>query len=442
MAGRAGLAGTRVGGWGGRQGLVGAGRAGRAGRGEGLDGREGQEGQEGREGRECRGRHRRHGGRPGRPGGQEGGEGRAARPALPTVQAFTAARAASPPLQFPVRRELPFIVLALVALVVPLPPSLVERVYSRGVFSFLQPMITALSNLTSVAWFDLLLGGALGLFAFITIRDLRRRRGWLACGRLLRRVLVTTAAVYLAFLVMWGLNYRRESMRARVPFDTSSISVGNATVLARSTVEQLNALHDAAHAAGWGDADRIDSELAASFTRTLERLQLPARTRPARPKVSVLDLYFRRAAVAGMTDPFFLETLIAGDTLPFERAHVVAHEWAHLAGITDEGEANFVGWLTCVNGSVSNRYSGWLFLYSEILDAVPSDVATELRRTLNDGPREDLRAIRARYQREVSPRLAGAGWQVYDSYLKANRVEAGTASYAEVVQLILGTGLR
>jgi hypothetical protein len=31
---------------------------------------------------------------------------------------------------------------------------------------------------------------------------------------------------------------------------------------------------------------------------------------------------------------------------------------------------------------------------------------------------------------------------VYDRYLKANRVGAGTASYAEVVQLVLGTGLR
>jgi hypothetical protein len=34
--------------------------------------------------------------------------------------------------------------------------------------------------------------------------------------------------------------------------------------------------------------------------------------------------------------------------------------------------------------------------------------------------------------------IADAGWQVYDRYLKANRVEAGTRSYAEVVKLILG----
>ena len=36
---------------------------------------------------------------------------------------------------------------------------------------------------------------------------------------------------------------------------------------------------------------------------------------------------------------------------------------------------------------------------------------------------------------------AWAGWRVYDSYLKANRVEAGAASYAEVVRLVLGARL-
>jgi hypothetical protein len=40
--------------------------------------------------------------------------------------------------------------------------------------------------------------------------------------------------------------------------------------------------------------------------------------------------------------------------------------------------------------------------------------------------------------RDVNPRVASAGWRVYDSYLKANRVEAGTTSYDEVVRLVLG----
>jgi len=62
-------------------------------------------------------------------------------------------------------------------------------------------------------------------------------------------------------------------------------------------------------------------------------------------------------------------------------------------------------------------------------------------RGLGAGPRQDLRAISARLTRDVRPQVSAAGWQVYDKYLKANRVEAGTASYEQVVRLVLGTEL-
>ena len=54
------------------------------------------------------------------------------------------------------------------------------------------------------------------------------------------------------------------------------------------------------------------------------------------------------------------------------------------------------------------------------------------------GQHQPLNRQSERYAREVSPRVAEAGWRVYDSYLKANRVEAGAASYDEVVRLVLG----
>src|SRR5262249_28261732 len=149
-------------------------------------------------------------------------------------------------------------------------------------------------------------------------------------------------------------------------------------------------------------------------------------------------LYFRRAGVDGMTDPFFLETLVAGELLPFEHPFVVAHEWSHLAGYVDEGEANFVGWLVCLRGAEPDQYSGWLVLYPHLLSSVrPADRAA-LAERLAPGPRADRRAIAARIQRHLDPRVSAAGWRVYDRYLKANRVEAGAASYAEVVRLALG----
>ena len=72
---------------------------------------------------------------------------------------------------------------------------------------------------------------------------------------------------------------------------------------------------------------------------------------PGIPKTSLLGLYFRRAAIDGMTDPLFLEVIVNPDVLPMERPFVVAHEWAHLAGYAAEDEANFVAWLTCTEAA-------------------------------------------------------------------------------------------
>jgi hypothetical protein len=97
--------------------------------------------------------------------------------------------------------------------------------------------------------------------------------------------------------------------------------------------------------------------LVEAFNRAVRDAVTDHRVVAGRPKRSLLDWYFRRAAISGMTDPFFLETLVASDVLPFERPMVVAHEWSHLAGVNDEGEANFVAWIACVRSTPSHRYA-------------------------------------------------------------------------------------
>jgi hypothetical protein len=332
--------------------------------------------------------------------------------------------------------------LAVAVPLVPLPPRIIERYYSGGIFPPIQSIVTSASNRTSFAWFDLFVVFAVGVVLWRSARDLRTQRVPIAAARIALRIATVAAVVSLLFFAAWGLNYRREPLREKIPFEAGRITPDAARRLARETVTRLGALHDAAHAEGWPEPTEVSAALATSFQRTARSLGFPADVVLGRPKHSVLDLYFRRAGVAGMTDPFFLETLVASDLLPFERPVVVAHEWAHLAGVTDEGEANFVGWLTCVRGTSAHQYSGWLFLYSEVMATLPRDDGREISTPLTSGPRADLEAIRNRYEREVSPRLSAAGWQVYDQYLKANRIEAGTESYAEVIRLILATDYR
>jgi hypothetical protein len=331
--------------------------------------------------------------------------------------------------------------LAIVCAVAPISPGVVERVYSNGVYAALQPVLTSTSNLVPIALVDPLILLMLTGWLVLAGRDLvraSRDAWWRSVARIALRTLAWSAAAYLVFLVMWGFNYRRVRLVDKLEFSGDTVTSESAVALGGQAVEQMNDLHQPAHERGWGSADTIDRALAEAFDGAVRDTGGERAVVAGLPKHSLLDWYFRRAAVSGMTDPFFLETLVASDVLPFERPMVLAHEWSHLAGIAHEGEANFVAWIACVRATPSDRYSAWLSLYQDVLPSISRGDRAALIGRLGPGPREDLQAIRDRFARNVSPRVSAVGWKVYDSYLKANRVESGVASYAEVVRLILG----
>ena len=339
-------------------------------------------------------------------------------------------------------RPLLWVGLAVSAALVPVPAAVVERFYSNGFYAAFQPRVTTLSNAVRFPVLDAVLVAAVAGWAALVARDfMRLHPWWRAARRVAGRTAVWASIGYLLFAAGWGFNYRRLRLAETLPFDAARVNQPGVAAAASASVAQLNALHPAARVDVVPLADVAEQVPAEAMRLALADVGRSHPLVPGRPKVSMLDLYFRRAGVDGMTDPVFLETLVASTLLPVERPMIVAHEWAHLAGVADEGEANFVGWLACLRGSPGAQYSGWLFLYSELMQSLPARERTPIAAALAAGPRADLAAIRDRVARQVSPRVSAAGWRVYDSYLKANRVEAGAASYGQVVRLVLGARL-
>jgi hypothetical protein len=340
----------------------------------------------------------------------------------------------------PVAKAALVVVAALLALL-PLPASLVERIYSRGFYAALQPIVTSVTNRVPFALFDLAALG-LSIFAIVVIAravlgSVRRRRlAPLAQGA--GNLAAAAAVVYLAFFLMWGLNYQREPVTTHVSFDARAVTPRALADMGAEAVRQVNALHPLAHERGFPAWGQLPVVLGPPFRSVQGRLVAGSRPVPGVPKRTLLRPFFERAGVSGMTDPFFLEVLVDTDLLPFERPFVAAHEWAHLAGYGDEAEANFLGWLTCVQGEATAAYSGWIFLYGEVLGALPRPNRAALARALDPGPRADLLALVERASR-IDPALQAASWRMYDQYLKANRVEEGVRSYSRVLVLVLGT---
>jgi hypothetical protein len=323
--------------------------------------------------------------------------------------------------------------IALICAITPIPASWVERFYSQSVYLSLQSHITGLSNLSPVALLDVGISLILVFLVLSFTRERQRLGNRAALAATSVRLLTTAAFVYLLFLLTWGLNYRRIPIEQKVEFDPARVTSAAATQLAVVAVGHLNAGHSAAHAG----ALRRDV-LVQAFADAQTILGAPRSATTGRPKRSLAGFYFRYAAIDGMTVPIFLEVILNPDILPVEEPSVLAHEWAHLAGYADESEANFVAWITGVrsNDPVA-QYSAWLDAYRHAFSALPRSSGSSLPR-LDQGPQQDLREIAARYERS-SPRMRTAARGVYDSYLRANRIEEGIANYGVVLQLMLGT---
>jgi hypothetical protein len=329
-----------------------------------------------------------------------------------------------------VKTRIALVAAAAALALVPLPSSLVERWYSRGVYPPLQSAVTAASNLVPFA----LLDAAAAALLLLGLAGLWRASGWRARLRwFATRLLAAAAIVYLLFVALWGLNYRRQPLEEKLDYDAARITREALVRLAGTAAARANARHGAAHAEPPDTA-----ALARAFNDTVLALGTPRPTRVGVPKRSTLSLFFRYAAVDGMTDPWFLEIILNPDLLPIERPIVITHEWAHLAGYADESEANFIAWLTCRRGGALAQYSAALATYEHAAAALSREDRRALP-ALDAGPRADLREIAERYRR-ASPAVRDASREMYDSYLKANRVEEGIAAYGAVVRLMLGTG--
>ncbi len=314
-----------------------------------------------------------------------------------------------------------FIVLAIITAVAPVPAGVVEREYSSALYPKIQEVVTPMSNAIPFAALDILI--VIGITILLAILFRRRR---------IINLLAFVALVWLLFFVMWGLNYRRVPLDAKLAVLAEPAASED---LFAAAVRELNALAPKAHATEWPELDGVAAKLTQPFGQVRQDLGLPLTIVDGVPKRSMLTPYFRAAAIDGLTDPFLLETIVNPDVLPFERASVVAHEWGHLAGLADESEASFAGWLMCLRGGDQARYSGWLGLYPHLVAAVGADRAREFGQTLAPLPREDLRRIYERFQ-QSSERVREGANSTYDKFLKANRVENGIRSYDAVVSLI------
>lgn len=326
------------------------------------------------------------------------------------------------------------IALAWIAASAPLPAAWVERGYANGFFAALNRALVPLADRIPIAFSDVEGAAVLIAGAVWWVRAIRRAPR----GRKRRTVLALAAhtAGFVAlgivvFELVWGMNYRRTTVAARVDYSAARVTDAAVARFSERIVDTLNANVAAAH------HETLDRDkLRAAFEPLVQRLGDDWDVAVAVPKTTILQPYYDAAGIGGQYSPFAFETLLNASFLPVEAPRALAHEWAHVAGFTNEGDANYIGTLACLRSSDPLiRYSGAYWSYGELPES-------ERRRLWLD-PRvnADFRAGRERFLRHYKPQIFALQWQFYDRYLRSSGVAGGVASYGQFLKLLVGTPL-
>ena len=331
------------------------------------------------------------------------------------------------------------VLIALAALITnaPLSQATIEGPYANGVYGWLNATFVPLSNAVPFAVGDLEVALAVAFIVTLWITGLRRAgtRRWRAVARLLAHTAAFAAVIVMLFNLLWGWNYRRAPVAARVDYAATRVTAASVSAFADRIAAILNTDVGPAH-------ERMRSEDTTAMRAQLERDFLPVVARLGDtwnvavtvPKTTIADRIYEMAGVGGQYDPYAFETLLNASFLPFEIPRALAHEWSHAAGFGDEGDANLIGTLTCLRSSDPLiRYSGAYGSYGELPE---SD-----RRRIHLAPQviADFNAGRDRFLHYYNPRLFTISWGVYDHYLRANGVAGGVVSYSRYIQLLVGT---
>ena len=158
------------------------------------------------------------------------------------------------------------------------------------------------------------------------------------------------------------------------------------------------------------------------------------------PKPVLISWILSIQQCSGVYSPFTIEANYNKDMIAYNIPHTICHELSHLRGFMREDEANFIGYLACLESDEADyRYSGYLlgWIYAgNALARVDYEEYNRIYRLLDEKITEDLdhnNDFWDRYEGEI----AEVQEKVNDAYLKANGQADGVLSYGRVVDLML-----
>lgn len=248
---------------------------------------------------------------------------------------------------------------------------------------------------------------------------------------LLGRIALGALAVYGAFLLLWGANYRRLEIETLLKLEPEKVQVSNLELVAKKLLDTIKTTQNEPR-----DFSAALESIRQAIRQQIKTVTGVTPTLPSRVKVTTAGLLFV-LNTSGVVSPFTLEAHADGALPePFLLA-VAAHELVHTTGFAGEADTDLLAALAGLKAdNAYARYSTALWYFARVLGDLPPERQKALGQQLPQAARVDYRAMRLARERHSLPWVGSIAQFFYGGYLKSQGVSEGVADYSRIGRLL------
>lgn len=272
--------------------------------------------------------------------------------------------------------------------------------------------------------------------------------------RILLRTLEFCVWIYVWFYFAWGINYFRFPFYERTEIRHARYDEGNFQAFLEDYIKGLDSSYTLAgdtladwylepfHGSVFIDSLNIEEVVGEGYREIAPRFGLVQTRRNLKAKPMLWSRGMSKVGVSGYMGPFFSEFNINREELSVEYPFTYAHELAHRLGIAGEAEANLYAHWVCSRSDIPEiRFSGYFSILGYVMgnarQLLTEDEYVELYKSIRPEIISLYVVHRNYWRRKYNPQAGKVQNKVYNTYLKANRVESGTKNYSEMVGLLV-----
>lgn len=270
----------------------------------------------------------------------------------------------------------------------------------------------------------------------VLVRAVRRKKGFLWW---IRRTVVALLWLYVWFYMGWMNNYFRTPLYARLDIQPASYEEA---AFSRFLADYTVLLNGTAGSAPVWDRTQLEAEIKAFYASEIRAAGYVPLHPWQHAKKPLLNPLYSAVGVLGFMGPCFSEAQLNRDLLPYEHPFTLAHELAHLSGVTSEAEANYWAYAFCRQAAdPAVRYSGCLALLPYVASSARTffseDAYGQWVATLSEQVKEDDAAEAAYWEEKRVPVIDSFQHWLMDFSLRTNRVSEGARDYYGVIGILM-----